>query len=141
MDPAGLRRRHAVGRLRCRGPDPGLAADPAGSTRREPDVTDQHDGRAGFGNRLRRLREDADLSGKQLAELLEWPASKVSRLENGKQTATAADVRAWASATGVPAPVCDELVDDLRSLRVEYATWQRQLRGGLRATPAGRAGA
>jgi len=80
---------------------------------------------------LRRLREDADLSGKQLAELLEWPASKVSRLENGKQTATAADVRAWASATGVPAPMCDELVDDLRSLRVEYATWQRQLRGGF----------
>jgi Domain of unknown function (DUF5753) len=55
----------------------------------------------------------------------------VSRLENGKQTATTADVRAWAAATDRPATVRDELIDDLRSLRVEYATWQRQLRGGM----------
>lgn len=31
----------------------------------------------------------------------------------------------------VAATVRDELVEDLRSLRVEYATWQRQLRGGM----------
>lgn len=99
--------------------------------RREPDVTDEHDGRIGFGNRLRRLREDADLSGKELAERLGWPASKVSRLENGKQTATVADVQAWTSATGVGSATSDELIEDLRSLRVEYATWQRQLRNGF----------
>lgn len=99
--------------------------------RREPDVTDRHDGRIGFGNRLRRLREDAELSGKQLAERLEWPASKVSRLENGRQTATADDVRAWTTATGTPGAVLDDLVEDLRSLRVEYANWTRQLRGGM----------
>ena len=54
----------------------------------------------------------------------------MSRLENGNQTATAADVRAWARALGVSDEVVDELVDDLRSLRVEYATWRRQLRAG-----------
>jgi transcriptional regulator with XRE-family HTH domain len=99
--------------------------------RREPDVTEEHNGRIGFGNRLRRLREDADLTGKDLAERLGWPASKVSRLENGRQTATVADVQAWTSATGVRPETRDQLIEDLRSLRVEYASWQRQLRSGF----------
>lgn len=77
------------------------------------------------------MREDADLSGKELAERLGWAASKVSRLENGKQTATAADVREWAESLGVPDVAQDELVDDLHSLRVEYASWRQQLRNGL----------
>jgi transcriptional regulator with XRE-family HTH domain len=94
-------------------------------------VTDDHDGRTGFGIRLRQLREDAELSGKELAERLGWPASKVSRLENGRQTASADDVRAWASALSAPEELRDELVSDLRSLRVEYATWRRQYRSGL----------
>ena len=93
-------------------------------------MTEDHDGRTGFGIRLRQLREDAELSGKELAERLGWPASKVSRLENGRQTASADDVRAWASALSTPTDVRDELVSDLRSLRVEYATWRRQYRSG-----------
>jgi transcriptional regulator with XRE-family HTH domain len=101
-------------------------------------VTDRHDGRTGFGNRLRRLREDAGLSGKQLAERLGWPASKVSRLENGRQTASVADIEAWTAALDVPASVRAELVEDLRSLRVEYASWRRQLRSGF--APRQRAG-
>jgi transcriptional regulator with XRE-family HTH domain len=101
-------------------------------------VTREHDGRAGFGNRLRRLREEAELSGKELAERLSWPASKVSRLENGRQTASAEDVRAWTKAVGTTADVRDQLVADLRSLRVEYATWRRQLRTGF--APRQRAG-
>ena len=55
----------------------------------------------------------------------------MSRLENGKQTATVADVQAWTSATGVRTEISEELIEDLRSLRVEYATWQRQLRDGF----------
>ncbi|MHA6627075.1 helix-turn-helix domain-containing protein [Pseudonocardia sichuanensis] len=101
-------------------------------------MTDRHDGRVGFGNRLRRLREDADLSGKLLAERLGWPASKVSRLENGRQTATVSDVEELAVALGLAAPVRAGLIEDLRSLRVEYATWRRQMRGGF--APRQRAG-
>ncbi|MCA1672702.1 MAG: helix-turn-helix domain-containing protein, partial [Actinobacteria bacterium] len=56
------------------------------------------DGRAQFGRRLRVLREDARLTGKDLADRLGWAQSKVSRLENGKQTATVEDVEAWAQA-------------------------------------------
>lgn len=55
----------------------------------------------------------------------------MSRLEHGKQTATVVDVEAWTAATGADAATHEELVGDLRSLRVEYATWQRQLRGGF----------
>ena len=94
-------------------------------------MTEHHDGRTGFGIRLRQLREEAELSGKELAERLGWPASKVSRLENGRQTASADDVRAWATALSAPTELRDELVSDLRSLRVEYATWRRQYRSGL----------
>jgi transcriptional regulator with XRE-family HTH domain len=84
------------------------------------------------------MREDAGLSGKLLAERLGWPASKVSRLENGRQTASISDVEAWTDALGVPGPVRAGLVEDLRSLRVEYATWRRQMRGGF--APRQRAG-
>lgn len=55
----------------------------------------------------------------------------MSRLENGKQTATVADVRAWTTSTAAALTVVDDLIEDLRSLRVEYATWQRQLRTGF----------
>jgi transcriptional regulator with XRE-family HTH domain len=101
-------------------------------------VTDRHDGRVGFGSRLRRLREDAGLSGKLLAARLGWPASKVSRLENGRQTASIADVEAWTAALDVSPAVRAALIEDLRSLRVEYATWRRQMRGGF--APRQRAG-
>jgi hypothetical protein len=38
---------------------------------------------------------------------------------------------ACTSATGVRPETRDELIEDLRSLRVEYASWQRQLRDGF----------
>lgn len=40
-------------------------------------------------------------------------------------------MRGWTGALGVSPDVRDELVEDLRTLRVEYATWRRQLRGGF----------
>jgi transcriptional regulator with XRE-family HTH domain len=94
-------------------------------------VPETHNGRVGFGERLRRLRVDADLSGKALAERLGWPASKVSRLEHGRQTATTADIDAWTAALAVPTDVRESLVEDLRGLRVEYATWRREMRAGM----------
>ncbi len=41
-----------------------------------------------FGPQLRQVREDAGISGRGMAELLGWPPSKISKLENGQQTAT-----------------------------------------------------
>lgn len=103
---------------------------PAPADREERAVSTTHSGRTGFGERLRRLRLDADLTGKQLAERLGWPASKVSRLEHGRQTATTADIAAWTAALGISPEMRDQLTEDLRSLAVEYATWRRQLRRG-----------
>jgi transcriptional regulator with XRE-family HTH domain len=89
--------------------------------------------RAEFGGRLRRLREEAGLNGKQFAVRLGWAASKVSRIETGKQTATSDDVTAWAEATGTEQSLLDDLLADLRTVRFEYATWTRQFRAGTAA--------
>jgi transcriptional regulator with XRE-family HTH domain len=82
-----------------------------------------------FGARLRRLREDAGLNGKQLAAAMFWPHSKISKIELGRQRPTADEVTAWARATGAEADT-EALLADLHSLRVESASWRRQLRGG-----------
>ena len=89
--------------------------------------------RAEFGARLRRLREEAGLNGKQLAAQLGWAASKISRIETGKQTATPEDVTAWAEVTGTDQALIDDLLADLRTVRFEYATWTRQFRAGTAA--------
>ena len=80
-------------------------------------MTDSHTGRTAFGGRLRALRLDAELSGKELAGRLGWPASKVSRLEHGRQTASADDVVRWTEAVGCPGEIRAALLADLRSMR------------------------
>ncbi len=94
-------------------------------------MTVVHRGREAFGNRLRALRLDAGITGKELADRLGWAASKVSRLEHGRQTASADDIGAWVIACGAAPNVQDDLLADLRSLRMEYATWRRQFRTGF----------
>jgi transcriptional regulator with XRE-family HTH domain len=80
--------------------------------------------------RLRELRRNAALTGKQLAEELGWPASKISKLENGRQTPTDDDIVAWAQATNAE-PLVTELLASLHTLEVQHAEWQRQLQTGL----------
>lgn len=57
-------------------------------------------GRQEYGASLRRLREEAGLTGSQLAASLHWAQSKVSRIETGKQSATTDDVVSWVRAVG-----------------------------------------
>ncbi|HET8684657.1 MAG TPA: helix-turn-helix transcriptional regulator, partial [Micromonosporaceae bacterium] len=52
-----------------------------------------HEARNALGRRLRELREQAGFSGRQLADSLSWPPSKVSKLENGRQTPSDDDIR------------------------------------------------
>lgn len=86
--------------------------------------------RAQFGNRLRRLREDAGLNGKQMAVALGWAPSKVSRIETGQRSASLDDIRAWTKAVGASDDVAAELPDAHRVMRVEYERWQLMLRRG-----------
>ncbi|UDM05429.1 helix-turn-helix domain-containing protein [Streptomyces longhuiensis] len=91
--------------------------------------TDFQHGREALGARLRELRVEAGLDGKSLAELLGWQRSKVSRLQNGRQTATDEDVEAWAGAVGVPEQAA-ELKARLRGLESQQRHWRRQLSSG-----------
>jgi transcriptional regulator with XRE-family HTH domain len=90
-----------------------------------------HEARSALGKRLRELRRSAEITGRQLAESLSWPASKVSKLENGRQTPTKQDIRDWTRITGSESET-DPLLALLHTLEIQHAEWQRQLRGGLR---------
>jgi transcriptional regulator with XRE-family HTH domain len=94
-------------------------------------VTSIRDARTALGQRLRELRQQANLTGRQLAELLSWPASKISKLENGRQTPTGEDILAWTSATNSEAQA-EALIASLHTLQVQHAEWQRQIKMGLR---------
>jgi transcriptional regulator with XRE-family HTH domain len=94
--------------------------------------TDYQQARLSLGVRLRELRVEGGLTGRQLADHLGWPQSKVSKLENGKQTPTSADLAAWAEVTG-HSDATAELTGRLRGLETQYRSWRRQLAGGYRA--------
>jgi transcriptional regulator with XRE-family HTH domain len=90
-----------------------------------------HEARDALGKRLRELRQQADMSGRQLAESLSWPHSKVSKLENARQMPTDNDIRAWTRATDSESET-EGLLASLHTLEVQHAEWQRVLRIGLR---------
>lgn len=86
--------------------------------------------RKAFGNRLREIRENAGLSGTDLANKLGWKQPKVSKIERGRQTATDADVVAWLEAAAVPARMIEQMRAELRDVQVAQLAWRRQLREG-----------
>jgi transcriptional regulator with XRE-family HTH domain len=94
--------------------------------------TDYQQARLSLGVRLRELRVEGGLTGRQLADRLGWTQSKVSKLENGKQTPTLADLVAWAEGTE-HSEAAAELTGRLRGLETQYRSWRRQLAGGYRA--------
>ncbi|MFF4750634.1 helix-turn-helix domain-containing protein [Streptomyces sp. NPDC002514] len=94
--------------------------------------TDYQRAREELGRRLRELRVESphgQLTGTELAQRLGWPQSKVSKLENGRQTPTDADLRAWAEAVGQPA-VSAELCARLKGFESHIRSWRRQLVAG-----------
>jgi transcriptional regulator with XRE-family HTH domain len=90
-----------------------------------------HEARTALGKRLRELRTSAGITGRQLAESLSWPASKVSKLENGRQAPTVEDIRDWTRITRSEAET-EGLLASLHTLEIQHAEWQSQLRSGLR---------
>ncbi|TDC79963.1 helix-turn-helix domain-containing protein [Streptomyces hainanensis] len=86
--------------------------------------------RGALGQRLRELRRQAHLNGKELAESLSWQPSKVSKIENGKQTPTNDDIKAWTRATNAE-PETEALLASLHTLEVQHAEWQRVLKAGM----------
>ncbi|MFD8911744.1 helix-turn-helix domain-containing protein [Streptomyces sp. NPDC059575] len=96
-------------------------------------TSDFQTAREALGARLRELRVEAGFDGKDLAAQLGWQTSKVSRLQNGKQTPTRADLTAWAHACE-QADVEEELQGLCAGLEMKqrHRSWRRQLAGGHR---------
>ncbi|MCX4846191.1 helix-turn-helix transcriptional regulator [Streptomyces sp. NBC_00893] len=96
-------------------------------------TTDFQTAREALGARLRELRAEAGLEGKELAARLGWQASKDSRLQNGKQTPTRADLTAWAHAVE-QSDAEAELHGLLAGLDMKQRnrSWRKQLAGGIR---------
>lgn len=101
--------------------------------------TDYQRAREDLGRKLRELRmesPDGRLTGTQLAQRLGWPQSKVSKLENGRQTPTDDDLRAWTDAVGRSAAFA-ELCARLKGFESHIRSWKRQLAAGHRPVQEG----
>ncbi|MET9712301.1 helix-turn-helix domain-containing protein [Nocardiopsis alba] len=83
-----------------------------------------------FGARLREIRKDAGISGRELAAVAGMHFTKISRLENGKQNPSEKDIRAWCVACGAD-DQHDDLVATLRGIEGMWIEWRRHLKGGL----------
>jgi transcriptional regulator with XRE-family HTH domain len=90
-----------------------------------------HEARLALGKRLRELREQAGLKAKELAEALGWHPTKISKIENGKQTPVDTEIEAWTRATNSE-PETANLVASVHTLEVQYAEWRRVMRTGVR---------
>lgn len=84
-----------------------------------------------FGIRLRELRKDVGLTARALADATGQHYTRVSKIENGVQAPSAADVRAWCAACDAPDQVPD-LIATLRSVESAYLEHRRQSRAGMR---------
>jgi transcriptional regulator with XRE-family HTH domain len=87
--------------------------------------------RRSLGAELRRLREEAGLTGVEMASKAGMSQSKVSKLETGFQLPDADDVEALGKAARVPARALASLVAEAQRLRLHYQTWLRAQPQGL----------
>ncbi|MET7643060.1 helix-turn-helix transcriptional regulator [Streptomyces sp. NPDC005426] len=87
--------------------------------------------------RLRALRQDAGLTGQQLAERTGWQGSKVSRIQSGRSHPSDDDIRAWCHACDADDEAAD-LIAAARQAQQMYTEWRRVQRGGLRGVQQSR---
>lgn len=87
--------------------------------------------RLAFGKRLAALREAAGYDyGKDFAVAIGWNAPKVSKLENGRQTASQSDLDAWLAAANATPEIAADLNRQLRELHEQYVTWKQRVKAG-----------
>lgn len=84
-----------------------------------------------LGIRLRELRKDAGLSGRELATATGQHYTRVSKIENGVQAPTDDDIRAWCQACNADNQVPD-LIATLRAVESAYLEFRRQSRAGMK---------
>jgi len=84
----------------------------------------------GVATRLRALRVQAGLSGKDLADANGWAQSKVSRIENGQQMPSAEDIQAWGRTSNADEETVRDLLRKREEARVAHATFRGRMRRG-----------
>jgi transcriptional regulator with XRE-family HTH domain len=84
-----------------------------------------------LGLRLRELRKDANLSGRDIAAATGWHFTRVSKIENGVQKPTDLDIRMWCAACSADDQVPD-LIAQARAVESMYLEFRRQTRAGLK---------
>jgi transcriptional regulator with XRE-family HTH domain len=67
-----------------------------------------------LGGMLRRVREEAGLTATEVARLLGWPLTTISRMENGRRTTTTTDVIQYLVMCGMKAPEVKPFVEFTR---------------------------
>ncbi|MFD3521457.1 helix-turn-helix domain-containing protein [Streptomyces sp. NPDC058653] len=81
--------------------------------------------------RLRELRLDAGISGRELAVRCGWSESKSSRIENARTLPSDSDLRAWCAACHADDESADLIAANRQSAEA-YVRWRRLQRTGLR---------
>ncbi|WP_416483092.1 helix-turn-helix domain-containing protein [Streptomyces sp. CL12] len=81
--------------------------------------------------RLREIRKDAGISGRELAVRCGWSESKSSRIENAKTPPSDRDIRAWCRACAADDQVPDLIAANRQSADA-HVQWRRLQRSGLR---------
>jgi transcriptional regulator with XRE-family HTH domain len=94
-------------------------------------TSDAQRAKEAFGSRLREIRQDAGLTGRQLAELGGFHFTKISRVEHGAQGLSDADIRTWCLACDATDEI-PSLIAQARAADSLYREWKRQARSGLR---------
>lgn len=95
-----------------------------------PSETARH-ARQALGLRLRDLRKDAGLTARELARQTSQHYTRVSKIENGVQTPTDDDLRAWCRACSADDQASD-LIATTRSVESAYLEYRRQSRAGMK---------
>ncbi|WP_280358187.1 helix-turn-helix domain-containing protein [Nocardia otitidiscaviarum] len=84
-----------------------------------------------LGVRLRELRQEAGVTGTELARRAGWHQTKVSKIEYGKTKPTDDDIRTWCVLTRAEGQIPD-LIATLRNIDAAWLEWRRVLGTGTR---------
>jgi transcriptional regulator with XRE-family HTH domain len=87
--------------------------------------------RKAIATRLGHLRQDANLTGRDLATRCGWHPAKASRIENAKTRPSDEDIRAWCRACGAEGEAHD-LISASRTVDSMYREWRELQRSGMR---------
>ncbi|MEV4095994.1 helix-turn-helix domain-containing protein [Streptosporangium saharense] len=91
----------------------------------------QAEAKKAFGIRLRNVRLDARLTGRQLAAATGMRPSKISRIEHARQNPTEDDIRTWCRACSAEAQI-PELIATHRQIDEMWQEHRQQLRQGIK---------